>query len=407
MSFFIRILHAPWRSSKSRCLFLIPILMLIFSACNSSRSNSIDEEIDLNTQQPTPVEFVITPQLNEYEIPTLVSPQAFTPTQTVSPSPKPSPNYRNSIVFVSDRDGNKEIYRIDVDGSEETRLTENSENDSSPQWAYDKSRILFLSGDEFSTQLYSIIPDGSGLTELTPHTTRISQCEWSPNSYLIACITLRDSIMDDVIIVDADRQTAESAYSAQGRIFDIAWSPEGDKIALATEDVGGILVYSIAEGSINEYEFGDGFVQKVAWSNNGNRLAYSFGPRNQDVLATLYTVKTDFSNPRKWIDEGGPEWVQAFSPGDDSVLLESSRGGHSEIYVFNLETKRLIQLTNTESSDNNSSSANRYPVYSKDGSRIVFMSIQEGQSDIYVMDSDGTRQRNLTDHPAGDWEPDW
>jgi TolB protein len=190
-------------------------------------------------------------------------------------------------------------------------------------------------------------------------------------------------------------------------VFDLAWSPAGDKIALATEDVGGILVYSIADDSINEYELGDGIVQKVAWSNNGNRLAYSFGSRNQDVLATLYTVKMDFSNPRKWIDEGGPEWVQAFSPRDDSVLLESSRDGHSQIYVFELETKRLIQLTNMKANDNNSSSANRYPDYSKDGSRIVFMSIQEGQSDIYVMDSDGTRQRNLTNHPAGDWEPDW
>jgi TolB protein len=367
----------------------------------------MDEEIDLSTQRPNQVEFVITPQQNEDVIPTLISPPILTPTETLSPSPAPSPNYKNSIVFVSDRDGNKEIYRIDIDGSEETRLTENNEDDSKPQWSYDKSRILFLSGEEHSNQLYSINPDGSGLMKLTPHTTRISQCEWSPKSYLISCITLRDSVGDDVIIVDADRQTAETAYSAEGRVFDIAWSPDGGKIALATEDVGGILIYSIAEGSIKEYELGDGLVQKVAWSNNGNRLAYTFGPRSQDVFATLYTVKTDFRNPRKWIDEGGPEWVQSFSPGDESVLLESSRSGHSEIYVFELETKRLIQLTNTESDDNNSSSANRYPVYSKDGSRIIFMSVQEGQSDIYVMDSDGTRQRNLTNHPAGDWEPDW
>jgi Tol biopolymer transport system component len=367
----------------------------------------VDEEIIPPTQRSTPVEFAITPPQNENVIPTLVPPPILTPTETLNPPPKPSPNYKNSIVFVSDRDGNREIYRIDVDGSEETRLTENNENDLNPQWSYDKSHILFLSGDEFSNQLYSINPDGSGLTKLTPNITRISQCEWSPNSYLISCITRRDSIGDDVIIVDADRQTAETAYSAEGRVFDLAWSPAGDKIALATEDVGGILVYSIADDSINEYELGDGIVQKVAWSNNGNRLAYSFGSRNQDVLATLYTVKMDFSNPRKWIDEGGPEWVQAFSPRDDSVLLESSRDGHSQIYVFELGTKRLIQLTNMKANDNNSSSANRYPDYSKDGSRIVFMSIQEGQSDIYVMDSDGTRQRNLTNHPAGDWEPDW
>jgi TolB protein len=137
----------------------------------------MDEELNLASQQPTPVEFVITPQQNENVTPTLVPPPILTPTETLNPPPKPSPNYRNSIVFVSDQDGNREIYRIDVDGSEETRLTENNENDLNPQWSYDKSHILFLSGDEFSNQLYSINPDGSGLTKLTPNITRISQCE--------------------------------------------------------------------------------------------------------------------------------------------------------------------------------------------------------------------------------------
>ncbi len=210
-----------------------------------------------------------------------------------------------------------------------------------------------------------------------------------------------------MIIIDADDQIAETAYRAEVRVFDIAWSPEGDKIALATADVDGILVYSLTDGSVQEYELGDGLTQKVAWSNNGNRLAYSFGPRIQGVFATLYTVKKDFRNPRKWIDEGGPEWVQSFSPGDEYILLESSRAGHSEIYLFDLEAKSLIQLTNTDIGDNNSTSANGYPVYSEDGSRIVFVSIREGQSDIYVMNSDGSKQTNLTNHPAGDWEPDW
>ncbi|UCF28145.1 MAG: PD40 domain-containing protein, partial [Chloroflexota bacterium] len=67
----------------------------------------------------------------------------------------------------------------------------------------------------------------------------------------------------------------------------------------------------------------------------------------------------------------------------------------------------LIQLTNTEEAEGNPSSANGFPVYSADGTRIVYVSIQEGQSDIFVMDSDGTRQRNLTEHPAVDAEPDW
>ena len=112
-------------------------------------------------------------------------------------------------------------------------------------------------------------------------------------------------------------------------------------------------------------------------------------------------------DPKRWLERGGPDWVKSFSPGDEYVLLESSRLGHSEIFVVDLAARKLIQLTNTEEGDGNSSSANAFPVYSADGERIVYVSIRAGQSDIYVMDADGARARNLSDHPAVDTEPDW
>ncbi len=50
---------------------------------------------------------------------------------------------------------------------------------------------------------------------------------------------------------------------------------------------------------------------------------------------------------------------------------------------------------------------NAEPFWSPDGKKIVFTSMRDGQSDIYVMNSDGTDQKNLTHHPAGDSEPQW
>ena len=39
--------------------------------------------------------------------------------------------------------------------------------------------------------------------------------------------------------------------------------------------------------------------------------------------------------------------------------------------------------------------------------RIVFTSLRDGNTEIYVMDADGGNQENLTNHPADDRDPDW
>ena len=58
------------------------------------------------------------------------------------------------------------------------------------------------------------------------------------------------------------------------------------------------------------------------------------------------------------------------------------------------------RLTNNPAED-------RFPVWSPDGSRIVFTSDRDGMLNIYVIKADGSRATRLTDRPASDTEPDW
>ena len=57
----------------------------------------------------------------------------------------------SKIAFTSERDGNPEIYIMNADGSEQTRLTENDVHDSYPSLSPDGSKIAFvrLSNKEF------------------------------------------------------------------------------------------------------------------------------------------------------------------------------------------------------------------------------------------------------------------
>jgi Tol biopolymer transport system component len=47
------------------------------------------------------------------------------------------------------------------------------------------------------------------------------------------------------------------------------------------------------------------------------------------------------------------------------------------------------------------------PIWSPDGTKIVFYSVRSGNNDVWVMDSDGGNMTNLTNDPASDMNPSW
>ena len=49
----------------------------------------------------------------------------------------------------------------------------------------------------------------------------------------------------------------------------------------------------------------------------------------------------------------------------------------------------------------------RDPDWSPDGKQIVFASTRERNSEIYVMNADGTVQVNITNNPGDDFLPVW
>jgi Tol biopolymer transport system component len=74
-----------------------------------------------------------------------------------------------SIAFVSDRDGNEEIYAMNSDGSDQRRLTAIPGNDHwPPSWSPDSTRIAFTSdGTGDNPDIFVMNADGSGLTQVT------------------------------------------------------------------------------------------------------------------------------------------------------------------------------------------------------------------------------------------------
>ncbi|MEM7359674.1 MAG: DUF5050 domain-containing protein [Pseudomonadota bacterium] len=89
-------------------------------------------------------------------------------------SPKVSPDGQK-IIFISDRDGNREIYTMNIDGSEQTRITLNEVDDWDPAWSADGSKLFFASeNSEGSLDIYKANADGSSKEKIIEHALQIT-----------------------------------------------------------------------------------------------------------------------------------------------------------------------------------------------------------------------------------------
>jgi Tol biopolymer transport system component len=84
------------------------------------------------------------------------------------------------ISFFSDRDGNGEIYVMNADGSNQTRVTNDAASDFVSTWSGDQARLAFDTNRDGNWEIYSITPGGSGLVRLTTHSADDEAPMWRP-----------------------------------------------------------------------------------------------------------------------------------------------------------------------------------------------------------------------------------
>jgi Tol biopolymer transport system component len=118
------------------------------------------------------------------------------------------------IAFTSERDGNREVYVMNADGSGQQRLTTTGGRvsspafdsvDENPSWSPDGTRIAFDSTRDGNWELYVMNADGSGQTRLTDHPALDARPVWSPDGRQIAFESEREARgARHVYVMDAD-----------------------------------------------------------------------------------------------------------------------------------------------------------------------------------------------------------
>ena len=353
------------------------------------------------------------------------------------------------IAFWSNRDGGKEIYVMDADGSNVKRLTNNLADDVNPSWSPDSRRILFESERDGNQEVYVMDADGGNQIRLTRDNAADATASWSPDGSLIAFASNRDTGLPynpynlDIYLMNADGSNVRRIVDDPE--YDVApqWSPDGRKILFMTGRNGNFDVYVMnADGTEQknltaDHEKSDG---SPVWSLDGHNIAFSRRIEGKDQIFVMdadgqhlkrvthnsanhgslgwspdgsklifqtdldgnweiYTISID-GELSQVTDDAAEDLAPDWSPDGKKIAFSSNRNGKQHIYVMNADGSSLTQITNSTAEDTE-------PAWAPDGKRIVFTSLRDGNKEIYVMNADGSNPRRLTNDPAANNSPRW
>ena len=189
----------------------------------------------------------------------------------------------------------------------------------------------------------------------------------------------------------------------------ISWSPDGKRLVVATKagDQDALVFIDVASGAQEVVKLGLDGLFSVSWSPRGNKLAF-VGNSSQSSDIYVYDLDTKaLTNLTNDIYSDAmpcwsPDGQQLFYSSDrdngarDSANILAAVGSYQfDLYRLNVETGAVARLTDWSNSDETS------VVVSPDGKAILFISNRDGINNIYRMDLASGAWRPITNSLQG------
>lgn len=260
------------------------------------------------------------------------------------------------IVFVSDRNGNDEIYTMNSDGSDQKRLTVTKSKNIEPCWSPDGQKIAWASNQSGTWNIWTMDADGTDQTDLTGSTDRQeTNPMWLEDPPTISFVSNKRIY---TIHTDGDRME---------QLFD---TPMTDDCQPSVTPTGMTFLFRLADGQIMMKQgsesntvvkigYGENGVPKSAfhpvWSGDEADIAFDSGGEHPKIF--LVDIKDLSCEPVVFEGDGSHP---CFAKGDDSILFTSptGEGKGSDVCIVDIDAVHKVHglpkptnLTHTPGND--------------------------------------------------------
>ena len=245
-----------------------------------------------------------------------------------------------AIAFHSSRDGNSEIYIMDTDGSNMTRLTNNTTVDSDPNWSHDGSKIIFVATRDGNAEIYVMNVDGSSPVNLTNNEAEDISPSWSPDGTKIAFVSTRDS-QQDIYVMDADGSNQTKLTDDAHSDDSPDWSPDGSQIVFASNQEGNNEIHKMQSDGTNINRLTNSPEDDLSpvWSPDGHTIAFT---SYRDGDAEVYTMFADGTNDYNITFVATEDESPAWSPDSAKIAIVSDQ---TDIIVYDAIDPETIEAT--------------------------------------------------------------
>ena len=247
-----------------------------------------------------------------------------------------------------------------------------------------RSRILFAR----SNRLWSVDSDGDGLVVLADASIPSSGA-WNADGSKITYATLTPA---QVVVKDLAAGQTRTIASGGGVFISPVFTPDGLNVVYGHGEDDGVDIFiaPVSGGGGHRLSVGRGSDNvSPTFSPDGRRIAFMSGRAGHPEI---YTMDADGTNvelltPPEFdarAHRASPDW----SPDGRSVAFHGMVGQAFQVMTISLRDRSLKQLT--------SEGRNEDPSWAPDGRHITFTSNRTGVKQLWVIDVETGRSRQLT-----------
>ncbi len=313
------------------------------------------------------------------------------------------------IAFRSERDGGG-IFVMGATGESVLRLTDAGHN---PAWSPDSSEVAYategVSGPDSrwtTSQIWAVNVLSRNKRLISPGDA--VQPNWSPNGQRIAYWRLNNGGLRDIATVPARGGTATAVTDDTAMDWDPVWSPDGRHLYFSSNRGGSMNVWRVpidessgrVLGAFEPVTTPSLYSADLSFSHDGTLLAYSDRISGEELRRLGLDAASGTG-----IGEALPMAVPtpAFDPSpsrDGNWLAFVSGRNQDDIFVVRTDGTDLRQLTDDPYRDLGAR-------WSPDGKQLLFFSNRNRGFQAWTINADGSGRKQLTEAADGMWYPVW